>query len=124
MEFAGFTTDLVMLAFTTPFYNDCLANYTITTNANAPSFTTDNIINITKPGNDLATTTYMVTVSAVDFAGRIGPPYSLDCFMFSGENNMYIIILFAYMYIHLYITLNLIQFCVGELHGDHTCILN
>ena len=92
MEDAGFTADSVMLTFTTLNDSDCLANYTITTNAIAPSFTTNTNIIITKPGNDLAGATYFVSIFAVDFAGRMGPPLTLDCFRFSGENDMHLVL--------------------------------
>ena len=86
---ASFAADSVMLTFTTPNDSDCLANYSISTNPFAPSSTADNIVTITKPtsadGGHVNGTTYSVSVFAVDFAGRMGPPYSLDCFMFDGE---------------------------------------
>ena len=88
LEMDSFTTESVVLTFVMPNESDCLANYTITTNANAPSSTTDNQVTITKPTGDVHEkgAIYSVSVSAVDFAGRTGPPYSLDCFMFDGES--------------------------------------
>lgn len=83
---ASFASGSVMLTFATLNYSDCLANYTITTNANAPSSTTDNHVLITKPTGGAQGATYYVNVFAVDFAGRSGPPSSLDCFMFDGES--------------------------------------
>ena len=74
-----------MLTFTAPANSPCIANYNITTNANAPPSTTDTTVIITKPGCDVKSATYSVSVAAMDLAGRIGTPTSLDCFMFSGE---------------------------------------
>ena len=86
LQLAGFTTDSVMLAFTAPANSPCVANYSITTNASAPASTTDATVTITRPESDVEGDTYFVSVSAVDFAGRMGPPTSLGCFMFSGKN--------------------------------------
>ena len=83
---ADFTTDSVMLTFTTPADSPCITNYTITTNATAPPSTTDTSVIITKPASDEEGDTYFVNVSPVDFAGRMGPLASLRCFMFSGES--------------------------------------
>ena len=85
LQLAGFTSDSVMLTFTTPDESPCIDNYAITTDASAPSSITNTSVMITRPASDVEGATYSVSVSAVDFAGRMGPSMSLDCFMFSGE---------------------------------------
>ena len=87
LELSDFTAATVILAFINSANGICAASYTIKTTANvsSPSITDTSVI-ITKPPNDPEGITYTVTVYAMDFAGRVGPPSSLDCFMFSGES--------------------------------------
>ena len=85
LQLAGFTTDSVLLTFAAPDDSPCIDYYAITTDAGAPSSTTNTSVMISRPASDFEGATYSVSVSSVDFAGRIGPSSSLDCFMFSGE---------------------------------------
>lgn len=86
LQLAGFATNSMMLTFTAPDDSTCVDNYAITANANAPSSTTDTSVMISRPAGDVEGATYSVSVSAVDFAGRMGPSVSLDCFKFSAEH--------------------------------------
>ena len=88
LKLAGFTTVSAMLTFAAPAHSPCIANYIITTNASAPSSTTDTNVTITRPTNDQDGVTYSVSVVAVDFANRIGEGRSLGCFMFSGKGKL------------------------------------
>ena len=65
--------------------NECLANYIIKTTANSSTSSTDTSALLTKPTDDPPDTTYTVSITAVDQAGREGEQSDILCFSFSGK---------------------------------------
>lgn len=87
LELTTFTTDSALLTFERSISDDCVASYTITTNASVPSSSiNDTRVTISKLPNNADEVAYSVCVSAVDIAGRTGPPTCLECFRFSRKS--------------------------------------
>ena len=79
---------------------ECI-DFIISTNASAPSSTTNSSVLITRPVEDPADAIYTVSIAAMDKAGRTGEQSETLCFSFECENKGFVCILV----IHVFVTL-------------------
>ena len=84
VSFMKFNNLTLRINWTAP-QNECLANYIIETTANASTSSTATSALLTKPTDDPPDTTYTVSITAVDQAGREGEQSDILCFSFSGK---------------------------------------
>ena len=76
---------------------ECI-DFIISTNASAPSSTTNSSVLITRPVEDPADATYTVSIAVMDKAGRTGEQSETLCFSFEGEHKAVVYIFVIYVF--------------------------
>ena len=82
---AFYSNSAVNVSWILPSDPQCI-HFIISTNASAPTSTTNSSVLITRPVEDPTDEIYIVSVAAMDKAGRTGEQSETLCFSFESEN--------------------------------------